>query len=159
MFLRSILTDLSIPPSGPTPVYDHVLRSSIHTMLQTTLNTLILHTSKFKSGKRRRWNYQSFGCPYKTSNKGSTFPSHWPHHGTLPLIYFTYYILFFIWLVHILSLFVYWWSGRDLYYVQVIHTIHTYIVYWYPVRVPISSYIILSSSCSIFILFGLYIYT
>ena len=50
MFLRSVLINLSIPPSDPTPVYDHVSKSSMLAILQTALNTLILHTTNFKTG-------------------------------------------------------------------------------------------------------------
>ena len=107
-----------------------------------------LERPRFYPDSPHPWIHQSFGKSYKTSRLGSPFPSCPPHHGTLPLIYFAC-ILLFIWLIyiyiyiyiHIISFFIYWKSGRVLYYVQVIHTIHTYIVYRYPVRVPISSYI------------------
>ena len=151
IFLRSVLTDLSIPPSGPTPVYDHVSIVINACHLTNILDNLIHRTTNYKTGinqggfinpmdiltKPLDWVLHSFHAHHILGH----YPS--PLHNIFRL--FTFYFIYFP-LTYILSLFFYWRSGGVLLYVWAIHTTHRYMQYHYPVRYQYSHFILVSST-------------
>ena len=90
IFLGSVLTNLSIPPSDSTLVYDYDHVSKVINTRHPTDHTQHFDSPYFQyqGWKRSRWNYQSFGRSYETTRLGSTFLSRLPYLGTLPFIYF-----------------------------------------------------------------------
>ena len=160
MFLRSILTNISITPSDHTLVYDHV--SIVINACHITICTWHFDTTSYQlqDWNRPRWFYQSYGRSYKTSRLGSTYLSRPQHLGTLSFstswhINTLYYSLF----ICPVPIYFLCYSIED--QGGCCYTYKPYILYiWYryPVRYRYPHYISFNFIVPSFFTFGFYIY-